>query len=168
MRNHFISGEWNVTCDVCSKKIKAHQARQRWDGFIVCPDDYETRHPQDFVQAKQDKISVPFQRPIPTLAFLELLPIFESVEATDSFDRTILFDRGFTDNVTSTDDTHIITLTQNIQEALHVEEILTLYSLGSLYLNDSTDTDDHGYIGYNNYIDPTYFEDFYVGTTILF
>ena len=68
-RNHFVSGEFNVTCDVCSKKIKAHQARQRWDGFIVCPDDYETRHPQDFVQAKQDKISVPFQRPIPTLLF---------------------------------------------------------------------------------------------------
>ena len=68
-RNHFVSGEWNVTCDVCSKKIKAHQARQRWDGFIVCPDDYETRHPQDFVVAKQDKISVPFQRPIPEYVF---------------------------------------------------------------------------------------------------
>ena len=75
-RNHFISGEWNVTCDVCSKKIKAHQARQRWDGFIVCPDDYETRHPQDFVQAKQDKISVPFQRPIPTLIFENVPYIF--------------------------------------------------------------------------------------------
>lgn len=62
-KNYFISGEWNVTCDVCSKKIKAHEARHRWDGFIVCAEDYETRHEQDFVRARQDKITVPFQRP---------------------------------------------------------------------------------------------------------
>jgi len=68
-KNHFISGEWNVTCDVCSKKIKAHEARQRWDGFIVCPEDFENRHPQDFVKAQIDKITVPFQRPIPTYLF---------------------------------------------------------------------------------------------------
>lgn len=68
-KNTFFSGQWNLTCDVCSKKIKTGQARKRWDGFIVCPDDYETRHPQDFVRARQDKISVPFTRPIPTLVF---------------------------------------------------------------------------------------------------
>ena len=68
-KNHFISGEWNVTCDVCSKKIKAHEAKPRWDGFIVCPEDYETRQPQDFVKAQVDKITVPFTRPIPTLIF---------------------------------------------------------------------------------------------------
>jgi len=67
-KNYFISGEWNITCDVCSKKIKANEAKQRWDGFIVCEKDYETRQPQDFVRARQDKISVPFTRPIP--AFL--------------------------------------------------------------------------------------------------
>jgi len=58
-----------VTCDVCSKKIKASTSKKRWDGFIVCTDDYETRHPQDFVKAKTDKITVPFTRPIPTLTF---------------------------------------------------------------------------------------------------
>lgn len=69
-KNHFISGEWNVTCDVCSRKIKAHEAKQRWDGFIVCPDDFENRHPQDFVKAQTDKITVPFTRPIPTYIFI--------------------------------------------------------------------------------------------------
>ena len=69
MHNYYKAGEWNVTCDVCSKKIKAGQAKKRWDGFIVCPDDYETRHPQDFVKGKQDKIVVPYSRPIPTLVF---------------------------------------------------------------------------------------------------
>jgi len=68
-KNFYISGEWNVTCDVCSRKIKAHAAKQRWDGFIVCPDDFENRHPQDFVKAQTDKITVPFTRPIPTYVF---------------------------------------------------------------------------------------------------
>jgi len=74
-RNFYSSGSWNVTCDVCSKKIKASIAKKRWDGFIVCPDDYEERHPQDFVRARQDKISVPFSRPIPTLVFTNVIYI---------------------------------------------------------------------------------------------
>ncbi len=68
-KNYFISGEFNVTCDICSKKIKAHEAHHRWDGFIVCADDYEVRHEQDFVRARQDKITIPFTRPIPPLTF---------------------------------------------------------------------------------------------------
>jgi len=68
-KNYFISGEFNVTCDVCSKKIKAHEAKHRWDGFIVCHEDWEPRHEQDFVRARSDKITIPFQRPIPTLLF---------------------------------------------------------------------------------------------------
>lgn len=79
-KNYYIPGEFNVTCDVCSKKIKAHDARQRWDGFIVCPDDYETRHEQDFVRAKQDKITIPFQRPIPAFVSTEITYIFAYVE----------------------------------------------------------------------------------------
>ena len=71
-KNHFISGEWNVTCDVCSKKIKSHEARKRWDGFIVCQDDYEIRQPQDFVKAQTDKITVPFVRPIPEYIFVNV------------------------------------------------------------------------------------------------
>ena len=69
-RNYYISGQWNVICDVCGKKIKAGKAKQRWDGFIVCEEDYETRHPQDFVKARVDKISVPFTRPRPVDVFV--------------------------------------------------------------------------------------------------
>lgn len=69
-KNYYISGEWNLTCDVCSKKIKAHEAKHRWDGLIVCADDFEHRHEQDFVKAKTDKITVPFQRPIPPDVFV--------------------------------------------------------------------------------------------------
>ena len=69
-KNYFISGEWNLICDVCSIKYKAGKAKHRWDGFIVCPNCYEQRHPQDFVRTKQDKISVPFSRPIPQEIFI--------------------------------------------------------------------------------------------------
>lgn len=68
-KNHYASGEWNVICDSCGKKIKASDAKQRWDGFIVCPDDFEIRHEQDFVQSKFDKITVEFSRPRPTDLF---------------------------------------------------------------------------------------------------
>lgn len=70
-KNFYLSGDHNVTCDVCSKKIKFSIARKRWDGLLVCPDDFEMRHPQDFVKTRQDKISVPETRPIPTLVFRE-------------------------------------------------------------------------------------------------
>ena len=68
-KNYYLSGEFNVTCDRCSKKIKAHKAKHEWTGFIVCEDCFETRHPQDFVKAHSDKISVPFVRPIPEYVF---------------------------------------------------------------------------------------------------
>lgn len=69
-KNHYISGEFNLTCDRCSKKIKAHEAKHEWTGFIVCGDCYETRQPQDFVKAQSDKITVPFVRPIPEYVFI--------------------------------------------------------------------------------------------------
>jgi hypothetical protein len=70
VKNRFISGSWNLICDSCSIKYKATTAKQRWDGFIVCPNCYEQRHPQDFVKTRQDKISVPFSRPIPQEIFV--------------------------------------------------------------------------------------------------
>ena len=71
-RNYYVSGQHNVTCDACSRKIKAGISKQRWDGFRVCPSCFEERHPQDFVRARQDKISVSFSRPIPTLTFTDV------------------------------------------------------------------------------------------------
>ena len=70
--NYYIPGDHNITCDVCSRKIKMSQARKRWDGFLVCKEDFEERHPQDFVRARQDKITVSDTRPIPTLVFNDI------------------------------------------------------------------------------------------------
>lgn len=60
----YRSGDWNAICDSCGKKLKASQLNKRWDGFMVCADDWEPRHPQDFIRAKKDKISVPWTRPV--------------------------------------------------------------------------------------------------------
>ena len=79
-RNYYTSGQWNCICDVCGKKIKAGDAKQRWDGFIVCPKDFEQRHPQDFIKARQDKISVPFTRPRPVDVFTGVAYITTYVE----------------------------------------------------------------------------------------
>ena len=80
---YYIPGSWNVICDSCGKKIKASEAKQRWDGLIVCPDDFEMRQPQDFVKARADKISVPFTRPRPTDVFLNVCNLLTSSGAAD-------------------------------------------------------------------------------------
>lgn len=82
-RNYYVSGGWNVICDSCGKKIKASEAKQRWDGLIVCPNDFEMRQPQDFVKARQDKITVPFTRPRPTDDFIYTQGFFDVVGPTD-------------------------------------------------------------------------------------
>lgn len=67
----YISGDWNLVCDSCAKKIKASKSKHRWDGFIVCADCWEPRHSLDFIRARNDKITVPFTRPQSTDTFIE-------------------------------------------------------------------------------------------------
>ena len=83
-RNYYVSGGWNVICDSCGKKIKASEAKQRWDGLIVCPEDFEQRQPQDFVKARADKITVPFTRPRPTDDFIYTQGLWDVIDASDS------------------------------------------------------------------------------------
>lgn len=67
-----VLGDWNAICDVCGFKYKASQLKKRWDGFMVCPEDWEVRHPQDFVRSKPDDQSVPWTRPEPTDTFISV------------------------------------------------------------------------------------------------
>lgn len=55
-------GSWNVHCDVCGFKFKSDQVRRRWDGLMVCENDFEHDHPQKFLRVHEDKQSVPFVR----------------------------------------------------------------------------------------------------------
>ena len=58
--NYFKDGEWNCICVICGRKKKSSFMRKRWDGQMVCKDDLDPRHPQDFVRGVQDNNAIPF------------------------------------------------------------------------------------------------------------
>ena len=62
-RSRYFKGDNNAICDVCGRKYKASQLRRRWDNYMVCPDDWEPRQPQDFVRGVADVQVPPFTRP---------------------------------------------------------------------------------------------------------
>jgi hypothetical protein len=67
----YIPGdEWGI-CDSCGSKVRRSQLKLRWDNLMVCPADFELRHPQDFVKARTDKIVIPLPRPRPPDVFIE-------------------------------------------------------------------------------------------------
>lgn len=62
-QNRLNWGDWNAICDVCGFKFKASQMKKRWDGLMVCHEDYEPRHPQDLIRVRGDRPDVPWTRP---------------------------------------------------------------------------------------------------------
>jgi hypothetical protein len=61
---------WNAICDRCGFQYKSDQLRKEWTGLMVCPKDWEPRHPQDFVKGVRDDQRVPWVRPEPEPIFL--------------------------------------------------------------------------------------------------
>ena len=51
------AGNHWVYCDRCSSAVRAKDAKKTWDNLIVCPDDWEPRHPQDFVRGRADDMA---------------------------------------------------------------------------------------------------------------
>ena len=68
--NYFKHGSWNAVCDLCSGKFKADELKKRWDGLIVCKEDWEPNHPQKFLRVSSDPKSVPFVRSDPYTVFV--------------------------------------------------------------------------------------------------
>lgn len=60
---YYKPGAWNAICDVCGFRYKSDELRKRWDGFMVCSKDYETRNPLDFLKLRSEDTSVPWSRP---------------------------------------------------------------------------------------------------------
>ena len=63
------SGEWNAICDSCGKKFKSSELKLRWDGLMVCSEDWETRHPQELIRPIPDQKPLPWTRPESTDVF---------------------------------------------------------------------------------------------------
>ena len=62
MKRPYKAGEYLVHCDQCARQFYASEVQKRWDGLMVCKDDYESRHSQDFVRAVPDSPPLPFVR----------------------------------------------------------------------------------------------------------
>lgn len=73
--SYYKSGSWNFICEVCGQQYKAEQMRKRWDGVITCPNDWEPRHPQDFVRGVKDNPSVSISRPEPPEVYISICTI---------------------------------------------------------------------------------------------
>lgn len=57
-------GTWATICDVCGFRFPSDKLKKRWDGLMTCESDWETRHPQDFIRVRQEKIAPDWVRPV--------------------------------------------------------------------------------------------------------
>jgi len=48
--------EW-VIDDMKGRAYRRSETRYRWDGVLMHEEDWESRHPQDFVRSRKDKIT---------------------------------------------------------------------------------------------------------------
>lgn len=62
-RPSYSKGDWKAVCDMCGRIFKASALKKRWDNLMVCPEDWEPRHPQDFVRGVVDIQTPPWTRP---------------------------------------------------------------------------------------------------------
>ena len=83
MQNWLNLGDYNCICDSCGRKFKASTMRKRWDGLLVCKEDYEPRHPQLSLKVHGDKQTVPIPRPEAADQFLEYCSIWTSSAYAD-------------------------------------------------------------------------------------
>lgn len=61
--DYLVLGDYNASCSMCGKKMKASQLVKNWQGFYRCPSHNEPRQPQDFVRGVSDTMGVPWSQP---------------------------------------------------------------------------------------------------------
>lgn len=80
----YIPGDFWRICDRCGFKTRSSMTYRTWDGLYVCSEDFETRHPQDFVRGTKDLQNVPNPRPEPVNSIIGPLTTALTVAATSS------------------------------------------------------------------------------------
>jgi len=63
-------GDWNAVCYQCGRKRKASTLVKHWQGYYVCQEHWEPRHPQDFVRNVPDTQTPPWTQPMPADVFV--------------------------------------------------------------------------------------------------
>lgn len=56
--NVYIPGDYYLLCDVCGFKKRRTECLERWDGAMVCREDFEERHPLDLIRPRADRQNV--------------------------------------------------------------------------------------------------------------
>jgi len=169
----YDSGQFNLYCDVCKRKIKAGEAKHRWDGFIVCPDDWEPRQPQDFVKAKIDKIMVPFSRPTEDTANNIQYGDYDIVTFTEDILIGISKHLDIMDTYTISE-VEVIGTVDFLDDTFTVGELFSITTGAYLDPLDTVPFDDYGYFYLYDYTTPsppdpqTYFAEDYVGLLVNF
>lgn len=85
---NYIPGDFWRICDRCGFKKRANQTFRTWDGLYVCSEDFESRHPQDFVRGRKDNQIVPNPRPEPIDNLVG--PLMTHISAAASLGATLL------------------------------------------------------------------------------
>lgn len=67
---YYKAGTWNCICAVCGRMVKSDEIIKRWDGVLVCKEDFEVRHIMDFIRPTAERSSVPFTAPEATDTFI--------------------------------------------------------------------------------------------------
>lgn len=73
----YVAGQYNCICDRCGFEFKNVQLRKEWTGLMVCGSCFETRHPQDFIRVRPERIAPPWVRPEPPDEFVSICYIWE-------------------------------------------------------------------------------------------
>ena len=81
--NHYVSGQWNAICDVCGFKFKSSKLKKRWDGLMVCKDDFEHDHPQKFIRVQETGIAAPWVRDEPEPVYDYICYLYASLAYAD-------------------------------------------------------------------------------------
>jgi len=71
MSDSYKPGKWLAICDVCGFEFFNDELQKRWDGYMVCRADFETRHPQEFIRPVKEG-TIPWSRPEPPDTFIEV------------------------------------------------------------------------------------------------
>lgn len=71
MSYHARLGDPKALCDICGFTFNLSALRKNWKGQMVCRDDFERRHPQEFVRGVPDTQGVkPNMRPEPDFVYI--------------------------------------------------------------------------------------------------
>lgn len=63
MRDYWVSGDANALCDRCGSQYKLSELKKTWDGYLVCPRDWEPRNELDFIRIRPERSNIKVSKP---------------------------------------------------------------------------------------------------------